>query len=46
MLNLRTLRHYIRHSPGCLKIEAAGDGIHVEHLACKVETWMLAGFEC
>ena len=31
------LSHYISRGPGCLQIEAAGDGIDVEHFAGKEE---------
>ena len=29
------LSHHIPRGPGCLQIEAAGDGINVEHFAAK-----------
>ena len=31
------LSHHISRGPGCLQIEAAGDGIDVEHFAGKEE---------
>ena len=31
------LSHHISRGPGCLQIEAAGDGINVEHFAGKEE---------
>ena len=33
------LSHHISRGPGCLQIEATGDGIDVEHFAGKEEVW-------
>ena len=29
------------HGPSCLQVETACDGIYIEHLTCKIKTFML-----
>ena len=41
-----TSPHHISHGPGSLQIETAGDGVHIEHLPCKIEPRKAATLQC